>query len=147
MKNQQRLREIAAAVLADPNSLLAVELRRIGGVADSTGAVMPPGEARPPLEVGSIKIKPAPPDLAQTGLLAWVSCIVGGLYQFDGLAVRITSGGRIATRFPSRRDAAGREHPYIRPLRRAMREEIERQLLHAYEAWELKRTPRSEARM
>jgi DNA-binding cell septation regulator SpoVG len=83
------------------------------------------------LPISSIRATPAPPAVARSGLLAWVSCIVGGELLIDGLALRRTVDGRLTLSFPSRRDRAGREHAYVRPLGDGVRQAIERQVLDA----------------
>lgn len=66
-----------------------------------------------------------------TGLMAYVSCVVGGHFLLDGLTVRRTLGGEYRLSFPSRRDSRGLEHPYYRPATAAAERAIEDAVLGA----------------
>ena len=52
-------------------------------------------------------------------------------FRMDGLALRRSQEGRLYLAFPARRDSAGREHPYYRPLSDETRRALERQVLAA----------------
>lgn len=64
----------------------------------------------------------------RTGLLGYVSCVVGDLLLLDGITLRRTADGRLTLSYPARRDSAGRQHPYVRPLDDDARRELERQI-------------------
>lgn len=66
---------------------------------------------------------------ARTGLLGWVSCILSGEIQLDGIAVRRTRAGRITLSFPEHRDRHRRRHPMCRPLTDEGRERLEDEIL------------------
>jgi len=80
--------------------------------------------------VSDVRFTQSGPDKASGGLLGWVSFTVGGL-RLDGIAVRRTADGRFALSFPARRDAAGRQHPYVLPLDDATRRDLEHQVFAA----------------
>ena len=87
------------------------------------------------LSLPSIRFTPSSDGERKAGLLGWVSFEVGGLL-LDGVALRRSCEGRPYLSFPSRRDRHGRDHPYIRPARRDVREAIERGVLAALELQE-----------
>jgi len=76
------------------------------------------------VKVHDIKFHPAAPDLRGTGLRGWVTITIDGLI-LDSIAVRRTASGRYALAFPTRRDRAGNEFSYVRPVGPAVRAEIE----------------------
>jgi hypothetical protein len=80
--------------------------------------------------VTDVRFSQAGPDKYNGGLLGWVSLTVGGL-RLDGIAVRRTADGRFALSFPARRDAAGRQHPYVLPLDDATQRDLEHQVFAA----------------
>ena len=84
-----------------------------------------------PLEVTDVSLHSARPDEAAVGLLGWVSCTVNSSLRLDGITLRRTMDGRLTLSFPARRDRSGREQPYIRPLDRVARREVEYQILRA----------------
>ncbi len=63
-----------------------------------------------------------------SGLLGYVSCVVGDVLLLDGITLRRTRQGRLTLSFPARRDSTGKQHPYIRPLNEAARRNIEDQI-------------------
>lgn len=65
------------------------------------------------------------------GLLGYVSFTLNGLLRLDGLTLRRTLTKRLALSFPARRDRAGRQHPYYRPVDDAAREALEAAVLGA----------------
>ncbi len=73
----------------------------------------------------------APPQLRKTGLLGWVTFVIGHALQFDGVAVRRTRNGRLTLSFPVRHDSTGRQHSIVRPTDAAARREIESQVFAA----------------
>jgi hypothetical protein len=73
----------------------------------------------------------APPEEGRTGLLGYVAATINGRLRIDGITLRRTADGRLAIAFPARRDAAGRQHPYVRPVDDAARREIELQIFAA----------------
>jgi hypothetical protein len=80
--------------------------------------------------MSQVEFVAAPEREAETGLLGWVSFVLGKL-RLDGITVRRTADGRHTLSFPARRDAAGRQHPYVRPLDDGVRREIEHQVFSA----------------
>ncbi len=81
-----------------------------------------------PLRVSEIRFAAANPELQQTGLLGWVTCVLGGVLRVDGIMLRRTSAGRLTLSFPARKDRGGVLHPLLQPLDDASRAEIERQV-------------------
>lgn len=81
-------------------------------------------------DVTNVHLTPASPLDQATGLLAFASFRLGRL-QVDGITVRRTRAGNLILSFPARRDRSGREHPYIRPLDDAARQQIETQVFKA----------------
>ena len=67
----------------------------------------------------------------ERGLIGFVSAKLNHSLQIDGLALRRTRDGRLTISFPARRDTAGRQHHFLRPLNDQIRREIEEQILRA----------------
>lgn len=91
----------------------------------------PAGTSGVPLRIVGVRFTAAPKDARARGLLGWVSATVGESLHLDGIAVRRTRDGRLTLSFPSRRDAAGVDHPIIRPIDNAARCWIEEQVFAA----------------
>jgi hypothetical protein len=83
------------------------------------------------LRIDQVRLAGATRAEVATGLLGWVSCVLQDTLRLDGLALRRTADGRLALSFPARKDARGREHPYVRPLDDRARREIEAQVFRA----------------
>jgi DNA-binding cell septation regulator SpoVG len=81
------------------------------------------------IRVTDIRFTPASAALKATGLRGWAICRLDGRWELDGLAVRRTAEGRYVVTLPARRDGAGIERPYLRPIDEETREEIERAVL------------------
>ena len=81
--------------------------------------------------VSDVRFTAARREHVETGLLGWVTCVVNGGLQLDGLALRRTAAGRLAISFPARRDSSGREHPFVRPVSDTTRRSIEHQVFSA----------------
>ena len=75
------------------------------------------------------RFTPASRGHRRTGLLGWVAFQIGTGWRVDGVAVRRTLRGELRFSFPARVDAAGREHPYLRPISDSARRELERAVL------------------
>ena len=67
----------------------------------------------------------------QSGLLGWISLVLNESILVDGITLRCTSTGVFILSFPARRDRAGRDHPYLRPLTETTRRAIEMQVFRA----------------
>ena len=65
------------------------------------------------------------------GLLGWVACTLDDAVRLDGIALRRTLDGNLALSYPARTDAAGRRHPYARPVSDAVRRHLEEQIFSA----------------
>lgn len=76
---------------------------------------------------------PADRDHQRTGLMGWLAVTVDETLRLDGLALRRTLDGRMTVSFPSRRDSAGREHYYVRPLNVAARLRLERAIRRTFD--------------
>lgn len=88
-------------------------------------------EAQSP-RVTNIRFELARPADRKRGLLGWVRFHASGLL-IDGVTIRRTRAGRLALSFPVRHDAAGRQHPLIRPRDADARRRIEREVFEALE--------------
>ena len=66
--------------------------------------------------VTAIGFVPANDRDVRTGLIGYVTCVISGTLQLDGVTLRVTADRRPALSFPSRTDARGRKHSYIRPV-------------------------------
>lgn len=80
--------------------------------------------------VSDVRLTPAAVVDAESGLVGYVTLRYGGLL-LDGLTLRRKREGGLVISYPARRDRAGRDHPYLRPLDDATRREIESQVLQA----------------
>ena len=67
-------------------------------------------------------------DQAQ-GLIGYLKVVLSGGLALDGLTLRRTRDGRLTVSFPSRRDAAGRERFFIRPITNQAQLDVEAQIL------------------
>ena len=76
-----------------------------------------------------LRLVPAPPRLAETGLLAWATCTIAGIVRLDGLSLRRTRGGRVAVTYPARRSSDGLQHPFALPLDWRVRRALEDRLI------------------
>ena len=83
------------------------------------------------LRVSEIRVVPAREEEVRSGLIAYLSFLVGGKLRIDGVTLRRTHAGRLTLSFPAKRTHSGAEKPYIRPIDDAAREEIEAQVLAA----------------
>lgn len=81
------------------------------------------------MQISAVRLVPAPPELVQSGLLAWASCTVGASLRLDGITLRRALDGRTVVSYPARRDGAGRDHAYFMPLDEGARREIEARLV------------------
>ncbi len=73
----------------------------------------------------------APPGLRRTGLIGWVSVVLSGLVELDGIALRRSSTGSLFLSYPRRRDREGRDHAVVRPVDDQARRRIEAEILAA----------------
>jgi hypothetical protein len=83
------------------------------------------------LTIDRIELKTAGADAAETGLLGWISFRLNRRLHVDGVALRRTADGRPTLSFPARKDGAGRQRFYLRPLDDETREGIETQVFMA----------------
>jgi DNA-binding cell septation regulator SpoVG len=95
----------------------------MGGIAEM--------KAEKDIMIDRIELKTAGPEAAETGLLGWISFRLNRRLQVDGVALRRTIEGRHTLSFPARRDRAGNQRFYVRPLDDETREAIESQVLTA----------------
>jgi hypothetical protein len=66
--------------------------------------------------ITAIGFVPAGNAEVRSGLLGFVTCVVGGVLQLDGITLRITADRRPTLSFPARTDRQGKKHAYIRPV-------------------------------
>lgn len=83
------------------------------------------------LQISDVRLTTAPAGLQHTGLIGWIAATVNGELRVDGLSLRRTLDGRLGVSYPARRDGAGREHPFVRPLSDTARRHVEHQILQA----------------
>ncbi len=86
-------------------------------------------ESTQSIRIADVRFVHAPPGLAETGLVGFVSFDLNDLVRIDGVALRRTLRGRVALAFPARRDRTGRRQKPVRPLTPELGREIERQVL------------------
>ena len=91
------------------------------------------------IQVSEIKFVASGPADAERGLLGFLSCVVAHGLRLDGLTLRRTSDGRFSISYPARRDAAGRQHFFVRPTDEVIRCDIENQVLEALDLEEEER--------
>lgn len=78
--------------------------------------------------VTNVRFTPATCRDVRSGLLGFVSFLLGGCMHVDGVSVRKTAAGRTTLTFPARRDSRGQDHPYLRPVDQQTRISIESQI-------------------
>jgi len=88
------------------------------------------------LEVTNVRFSAGTPSMMSQGLYGWASFDIDKSIRVDGVAVRSTLDGRWALSFPARRDGAGRQHAFVRPLSDDVRRDIEQQVFHALGSFE-----------
>jgi hypothetical protein len=88
------------------------------------------------VQVSGVRFTPATDAESRRGLLGWVTCTLNGLVRLRGITLRRTAQGRLAISFPCSCDSVGRRLPYIKPIARHVRREIERQILEALDLQE-----------
>ena len=81
--------------------------------------------------ISEIKFTSSGPGEKDAGLLGWVACSLNGTIRLDGLALRKTVDDRLTLSFPARRDSAGHQHFFVRPLSHEARLEIQSQIFSA----------------
>ena len=69
----------------------------------------------------------------RTGLVGYVTAVIGGVLLLDGITLRMTAARRPALSFPARTDRQGRKHAYIRPVDDDARRAIEAAIFEALE--------------
>ena len=84
-----------------------------------------------PLTVSNVRFTQARSEQVRRGLVGHVSLVINEALKLDGIALRRTLAGRPTLSFPSRRDRAGGDHPYVRPLSNDHRVQIELQVFEA----------------
>ena len=87
-------------------------------------------------KVSSVRMIPSSKAEAESGLFGYVSFRLGPVLV-DGVTLRRTLDGDLTLSYPARRDGAGRDHPYIRPLNGEVRQAIEAQILEALDIGEV----------
>lgn len=85
-----------------------------------------------PAEIEGVAVMLAPPDVRDTGLLAWATVSVRG-FRIDGLAARRSlRGGALSVTWPERRAANGARHPIVAVEDDALRRRVEFAVLAEY---------------
>jgi DNA-binding cell septation regulator SpoVG len=85
----------------------------------------------PNLHISNLRFAEASEADQHRGLLGFVRLVVNDALVLDGITLRRTAGGRMAISFPSRRDARGGQHYFVRPTDDMVRLDLERQVLEA----------------
>lgn len=81
--------------------------------------------------ISGIRFRTAPEHLRSTGLIGWVSLLIGDAVRVDGIALRKSATGRLVLAYPLRQDGVGREYYAAKPIDDRAREEIESQVFAA----------------
>ena len=80
------------------------------------------------IKVTRARLASATPQLRESGLLGFVECDLNDCIRIEGIALRRTLDGRRTLSFPMRKDGAGREVSFVRPLDDATRRSLEEQI-------------------
>jgi len=80
------------------------------------------------IKIDHVQFTPAKSNEVKSGLRGWISCILNGRIQLDGISLRKTRSGKLTISFPHRHDKMGNQHFYIRPLDSTARKVIQRQV-------------------
>jgi hypothetical protein len=83
------------------------------------------------ISITDVRLYPGSWRDVQTGLLGWVTFVVGGALRVDGVALRRTLCGRLALSYPIRKYAGESEYHIVRPVDAESRREVERQIFEA----------------
>ncbi|MFO1053972.1 MAG: hypothetical protein U1F36_17280 [Planctomycetota bacterium] len=83
------------------------------------------------LTLSSVRFTRGSDQDVRAGLLGFVEFTIGERLRIDGVTVRRTRDGRLALSFPARRDRAGVDHPFIRPIDDATRRLLESAVFEA----------------
>ena len=78
-----------------------------------------------PIIISEVTFVAARPEQVAYGMLGHVTFVLNGTLKLDGITLRRTREGKPVLSFPCRRDRAGRDHPYMRPLSNGCRATIE----------------------
>ncbi len=71
---------------------------------------------------------------ADASALGWITCVLDGAVQLNGLALcRAKDGSRVVS-YPVQFDPRGFCWPYVAPISDAVRDEIQRQILAAIDS-------------
>ncbi len=82
-------------------------------------------------EISEIRIDTAPPELVETGQIAWVSFLLNDRLRVSGVTARRTLDGEFRLSFPARISDDGTKNFFIRPISDEARCEIEGAILDA----------------
>lgn len=83
------------------------------------------------IRVTDLVLTQAPAEHQRAGLVAWIRCVINGVFRVDGLALRTTRSGKTRLSFPARRDARGGRHAVIEPVNGNVRAQLEAAILRA----------------
>jgi DNA-binding cell septation regulator SpoVG len=83
------------------------------------------------MHITDVHFVAAEPHDVRRGLLGFLSFVLDRCLRLDSITVRRTRSGLIRLSFPVRHDAAGHQHPYIRPINDTARQEIEKAVLRS----------------
>ena len=81
--------------------------------------------------VSGVRFTPASEVRATSGLLGWVTFVLGGSVVVDGATIRRTRAGVLTISWPVRRDRSGNHHPILRPINDGARRLLEQQVFAA----------------
>ena len=93
-----------------------------------TSGSTPFGRDAARLDFSELRFDAAPRQLADQGLLGWLSVVVNDCLKLTGIALRRTLDDRLTLSFPAKTTADGKRLPYFHPIsdeaRRAIEDEV-----------------------
>ena len=81
------------------------------------------------LQISDVVFVAASQEHADTGLLGWLGFSLNRSLRVEGCTLRRTLTGNVRVAFPARRDRAGRQRFFVRPLDETVRCDVEQQVL------------------
>lgn len=78
-----------------------------------------------PIIISDVRFVAARPEQVERGMLGHIAFVLNDTLRLDGITLRRTREGKPVLSFPCRRDRAGRDHPFVRPLSNDSRAMIE----------------------
>lgn len=82
-------------------------------------------------DITEIRVDASPPELVETGQIAWVSFVLNDRLRVSGVTVRRTLDDEYRLSFPARTSDDGDKYFYVRPISNDARIEIETAIFDA----------------